>query len=353
MKISIIYPEKLPSKKARAVSVVNTACALSKYYDTTLFYEKSNIDFLNFYALSCPLKTEEVNKRFIIRSNKIFNFNLLNKLKNKRFNVIYVRHLKTAYYLLKKGLDIIFECHEIFSYSNKSLKEMEKYVYENSSKLVFINETLQKEFNKHFNIASIPQKVVHNGCGFELPYIKKDFSKIDEIYYIGSFQKWKGVDFLIKAMRFFPELKLKIIGDGNREELEKIIRQYNLKNIEFLGFKKQNEVKEILKTSKLCVIPNIPTHFNKFSSPIKLYEYMMSSNIVLSADMDTVKEILTDEENGFLFKSGDEKDFVEKLKMILSLDSQRLSEISKNAYKTGSQFTWDNRAKQLIEFFKE
>jgi len=350
MKIAYLYPEKLPDKKARSVSVINTACSLSKYIDTSLLYEKSNKNILEFYGLKCNLNLIPISRKFIIRSNKIFNFNLKKYI--KQFDCFYVRHLKTAEFLIKNNANVIFECHEIFSQENIKVQNLEKFVYENSKGLVFINETLQKEFNKIFDIKNIPQKVVHNGCGFELEYQKKDFSKIDEIYYIGSFQPWKGVEFLVENMKEFPNIKLKIIGDGDKNKILEIIKKYKLKNIEFLGFKKHDEIINILKQSKVTIIPNIKSNFINFSSPIKLYEYLMSSNIVLASNMPTIQEIIKDGYNGFLFDIENSQSFKEKLDYILSLPPTKLEEIAKNGYETSKQFTWDNRAKQIIEFIE-
>lgn len=346
MKIAYVYPEKLPSKKARAISVVNTACELSKIIDTTLIYEKSEKDILNFYGINCNLKLKPVSRKFIIRSNKIFNFNLKKEIKN--YDYFYVRHLKTAEFLIKNGANVIFESHEIFQIDNTKIKNIENFVYKNVQGLVFINESLQKEAKKIFNF-KVSSKVIHNGCGFEVEYIKKDFSKIDEIYYIGNFYKWKGVDFLIEAVKNL-DLKLKIVGDGNRKEE---LMKKSFKNVEFLGYKSQQEIKEILTDSKLTIIPNIKSKYTNFSSPIKLYEYLMTSNVVLASDFPTIKEIIKDGENGFLFKAGDKEDFLKKLNYILSLPKEELENISKKAYETGKQFTWKNRAKQIVEFIKE
>jgi len=349
-KLAYLYPEKLPDKKARSISVINTACSLSKYIDTSLLYEKSGNDILEFYGLKCELNLIPISRKFIIRTNKVFNFNLKKYL--KQFDYFYVRHLKTAEFLIKNNVNVIFECHEVFFKENIKVQDLEKFVYQNSKGLVFINETLQKEFNKIFEIKNIPQKVIHNGCGFELEYIKKDFSKIDEIYYIGSFQPWKGVEFLVENMKNFPNIKLKIIGDGNKDKILEIIKKYQLENIEFLGFKKQSEIVNILKQSKLTIIPNIKSNFVNFSSPIKLYEYLMSSNIVLASNMPTIQEIIKDGYNGFLFDIENSKSFKEKLNYILSLSPKKLEEIANNGYETSKQFTWDNRAKQIIEFIK-
>ena len=356
MKIAYIYPEILPSSLARSISVVNTAHALSYIFSCCLFVDaKSKDNILNHYDIkNSKLEIKNIKKSFLgLKSNKFFNQNLLKELKNKKFDFIYVRHLKVAKFLIEKKFKVIFECHEIFYKSNIKTKSIEEFVYNNVKGLVFINDTLKKEFNKHFKIKNIPQETIHNGCGFKVDFIKKDFSTLNDIYYIGNFYPWKGIDFLIKAISN-TNLKLKIIGNGDRkEELENYIKEHNISNIEFLGYKSQENIKTILSTAKLTVIPNIPSNFSNFSSPIKLYEYLMTSNIVLSSNMPTIQEIIEHKKNGFLFESGDEVSFQKSINQILSLKNYELQNIAKNAYETSKEFTWEKRAKNIFNFIKE
>ena len=57
------------------------------------------------------------------------------------------------------------------------------------------------------------------------------------ICYVGRLSKEKGVATLIEAMKFFPRLQLKIIGDEPlRGELEGKCRNDKIKNVSFLGY---------------------------------------------------------------------------------------------------------------------
>lgn len=355
-KIAYIYPEELPSKKARAISVVNTANALANISNTSLFIASGTpeIIFKNYSLDDSKLTIQEIKKSYFgLKSNKFFNFNLIKELKKQNFDFIYVRHLKTAKFLLDSGFKVIFECHEIFYKSNHKTKAIEEFIYTHSKGLIFINDTLKHEFNNCFNIKNIPQATVHNGCGFKLEFIKKDFSQLKNIYYIGNFYPWKGIDFLIQEIAN-TNLQLKIIGDGDRKkELQTYLKENNITNIKFLGYKTQNDIKNILSASLLTVIPNTPSNFSNFSSPIKLYEYLMTSNIVLASDMPTIKEIITNKENGFLFESGNSSSFKSVLEEMLSFDNTNLQKIAKNAYQTSKQFTWEKRAENIYDFIKK
>ncbi len=360
MKIANIYPEQLPVRNARSISVVNTSSSLSKFSDTTLIYQRSGekADIEKYYSVDCSnIKFIPISKKLVFNSNKIFNYNLKRILDRMDFDIFYVRHLKTAKSLINnkpKCSKVIYECHEIFSKNNTAVSELEEFVLENSDGLTFINDTLKGEISKSFNIKNIPKKTIHNGCGFKFDFIEKDFSQINEIYYIGNFHPWKGVDFSIKAMKYFPNLKLKIIGVGQRmNELKKIKNDFNLNNVDFLGYKSRTDIKNILAKAKLAIIPNTKSLFNYYSTPIKLYEYLSASCIVLSSDMPTIKEIIVDNKNGFMFTTGNMNSYIDTIKKILAKPNEELAAISYNAYETSKKFSWDNRARQIIEFSEE
>jgi len=378
MKIFYVYPEELPSKKARAISVINSAYEISKKVECTLLLSdeqrKSKDEIVSFYNLnSNSLKIEHIKKRFLgIKSNLIFNKNLLNLTKNVHDAIFYVRHLKTAKYLImrkKSSQKIIFECHEIFEQTMKeenpekiakikTLHTLEEFVYKHCDGLVFSNQTLQKYFNDTFSTSQKKQIVAYNGMNFDELYIKKDFSNINELFYIGNFFQWKGVQDAIKVVSLLDNIKLTIIGGDSKErteELKTLIENLNIENkVSLLGYKQTSNIKNILQNNaKLTVIPNTKSIQNKFSMPIKLYEYMATSNIVIAVNMETIQEIIIDGYNGFLFESGNIESFKSTLEKVLSMQNEILQEIAKNAYETSKKFTWEQRALCIINFLKD
>jgi len=353
MRIAYLYPEILPSKKARGVSVINTSNELSKLTPTTLIIEKgkeNNLDAIcNFYNIECPrLNIYTLRKKiFFMKSNKFFNFSLSYLLKKTNFSFFYVRHLKTAEFLIKKGKKVVFECHEIFSKSNPNLFKREQFVLKNSLGIVFINSTLKKAIEEYFNISLSPFTIAPGGVNITFPFIKKNFSSIKEIYYVGSLQKWKGVKFLSESMKSLPYLDLKIVGDG--EEKNNIPK---LSNIHFQGYVPPHEVEKILKNSKITVISNISSPYANFTTPIKLFEYWATSNIVVASDIPTIREFIKDGYNGFLFQTGSHESFKKKIEDILSLPPSKLQEIAFNGYQSAQKFSWRKRAENIFNFLK-
>jgi len=74
--------------------------------------------------------------------------------------------------------------------------------------------------------------------------------------------------------------------------------------------------------------------------------------IVISSSTDGGKEIVKDEENGFLFEIGNGEDLAEKINKVINLDSLKIREIKKQARETSKQFKWLNLIKKLEELLE-
>lgn len=77
MKIAVIYPETLPSDKARTVTVVKTAATLGKISDVTLVCEKNGTDvddICSYYGVPKNFSLVQIPKKLLLKSNEIFNF---------------------------------------------------------------------------------------------------------------------------------------------------------------------------------------------------------------------------------------------------------------------------------------
>jgi glycosyltransferase involved in cell wall biosynthesis len=80
---------------------------------------------------------------------------------------------------------------------------------------------------------------------------------------------------------------------------------------------------------------------------------MVTSNVVISADTPVIKEIIKDQYNGFLFKTGEPDSLKKVIQNVIKLPSNVLQKIAFEAYQTASKFTYSKRAKEIFNFLKE
>ena len=110
----------------------------------------------------------------------------------------------------------------------------------------FSEKILKQTLNPRTKIARI-----YNPIDIEPSKEKKDFTKNKYYLYVGRVSKEKGVDLFCQAI---TELKLKgiVVGDGS--EKEKLQNEYP--NIQFVGWKSSDEVKEYMKRARALIFPS-------------------------------------------------------------------------------------------------
>lgn len=364
MKLFFIYPEEIVIKRAREVSVLNTFNELKKICDAKLVVAGLNesIERLNdFFQI-------DLNKDDLIILDKNFLFLKSTKIFNKKLKAIideyedgavfYTRHLKVANFLIKnktKNQSVFFEVHESFylNSNDKAVLELERDVIKNSNGVVFTNHSSKKEFYEMYKDTK-QSVVIHNSTSCVKNVKFKKF-KVNEIAYFGSFLPWKGLSLIKNVLRDFFTLKFFIYGDDSSPEAlefkSSVINESYFNRIKFLGFIHQREVISKLEVNqKILVILNTPSVYENFSTPLKLFEYLSTYNVVVAPDFAPIKEIIKDKKNGFLYKGGDEEDLKRVLGYVFEQSNEFLNEIATNALFDMKEFTYKKRAQKIIKF---
>lgn len=108
-----------------------------------------------------------------------------------------------------------------------------------------------------------------------------DLKETDKVLlFFGFIRKYKGLDLLLKAMKFLQEdYKLIIAGEvyGDFKEYEEIINEYHLKDriIRITRYIPDNEVADIFSNSDVCVLPYRTATQSGIASIAKYYELPM------------------------------------------------------------------------------
>ena len=137
--------------------------------------------------------------------------------------------------------------------------------------------------------------------------------------FVGRLAGVKGVPILIDAMASlagkYPELKLKLIGDGpDRKALEAEVSRRGLQDrITFVGYRSQSEVAEELSRTDVFVLPSFAE-----GVPVVLMEAMASQVPVLTTRIAGVPELVEDGVSGRLVPPGDAVAFAQALDDLLS-----------------------------------
>lgn len=145
----------------------------------------------------------------------------------------------------------------------------------------------------------------------------------------GRLEKQKGQLFFLNSAKEIikgnKEIKVLILGEGSlKNEIENFIKENSLNDqIKLLGFKKETE--KYVEISDLICVPSLWEGFG-----LVIIEAMIKSRIVLASDVGGIPEIITDNVNGFLFRSNDKINFIDKFNYIYN-NRSNLNELKQNA----------------------
>ena len=184
------------------------------------------------------------------------------------------------------------------------------------------------------------------------PIVKKE-KKVVEFLFVGRIVPIKNLPFLIKgfteAFKENSKIVLKIVGDGDKEELEiiKNITKGN-KNIQLLGKKSGNNLIELYQNSDVfCLTSNYDNY------PNVIFEAMACGLPVIGTKVGGIPIQVVDGKTGILVELGN----IEQLKdAILKLASDK--ELREKMGKAGrgrveKEFSWDESAKKLENIYFE
>src|SRR5919202_139190 len=115
--------------------------------------------------------------------------------------------------------------------------------------------------------------------------------------YFGRLERIKGLFTLIEAVSSLKEIPLLIAGEGEaRPELEQLIEQKGLKHIHLLGFKRGNELHQLIRNSICTLAPS--EWYETFG--FTLIESFAHGRPAIASYIGGMSEIVSDTIDGFL-----------------------------------------------------
>lgn len=121
--------------------------------------------------------------------------------------------------------------------------------------------------------------------------------------FVGRVEEEKGLIHAIKAFEG-TDFPLKVVGyshSGYGRELIEYVRTKRIKNVEFLGPRYGDDLEEIYKRCRFVVLPVIWYE----NLPNVALEAMAHGKPVVASNIGSMREVVSHEENGFLFEPAD------------------------------------------------
>lgn len=172
------------------------------------------------------------------------------------------------------------------------------------------------------------------------------------IVYTGAINEpWKGVDVLYESSEYFDDSYLFLIVGGKPHYVVLFNENHPQRsNFILVGHKPHLDIPYYLRAADVVVLPNSQkSEISRVStSPMKMFEYMASKTPIVASDLPSIREILS-EDNAVLVNPDDPSDLARGIKSVLE-NQENGRYLSTKAFDAVQSFTWDKRAKAIIEF---
>ena len=186
--------------------------------------------------------------------------------------------------------------------------------------------------------------------------VDKSENKV-ELLFVGRLVPYKCADVVLEAIgQLEPELQNKIhftiVGDGSeKSNLEAQVQRLNLEKLVTLtGWVKQAETLEYYKKADVFCFPSI----REFGGAVVL-EAMACGLPCIVANNGGIGEYVT-EATGFkiepLSREYLTKELTQKIKILVEDETLR-NNMSNQAIERAREFTWDNKAKKIVEIYED
>ena len=162
---------------------------------------------------------------------------------------------------------------------------------------------------------------------------------------------------ILKLSMLDKKNKYYIFG-GTIKQINKIKHKFQNRNLFFYPHipysKVGNEIKKVdvcilPYTSKITVSGNVGD-ISKFTSPLKIFDYMKLGKLIISSNLPVLREVLVDKKNCLLVnRFNDEKEWYKKISSV-SENFKKFDIIRNNAFRYAKKFDLNWRVKKLLSF---
>lgn len=203
----------------------------------------------------------------------------------------------------------------------------------------FLSDLMRKH-----RLGSHPMTVLHNGIDTDeyAPHYADDGYAL----FLGRLSREKGVETLLRAYDSLGVVHpLKILGTGPLENELKA----KYRNVEFLGYKTGDELRETVERAAFVVIPSEWYE----NCPLAVLEAMALGKPVIGARIGGIPEQIEDGVHGLLFESGDAGELGAKMLMLWNNPDMR-SQMGLNARKrVEDEFSLATHCRKLLAIYEQ
>jgi len=362
--VSLSY---IPSRRASSVHVMRMCAALSRAgHAVTLVGKRSNdppetaLDDHAFYGVAPTFSVEKLPRPKWRGGGVVFAAEIARKLlsQRRRVDLVYSRELIGALLAAELRMPVVFESHGVPTERAQRAAMRRLASHPSLRGLVVISDALRRDL--------IAEGMVPRGKPVVIAHDAADApgalgaARPDNLRprngYVGNLYAGRGIELIFEVAKRVPEYDVELVG-GTEADLAKW-RAYGLpSNVRLAGFVTPAHLRERYQSFDVLLMPHPRTgvaaatgiDISRWTSPMKMFEYMASGTPIVASDLPVLGEVLTHERNALIAPADDVHAWEGAVRRLCqdrtlarSLASQAFDDLVRG-------YTWDARVRKIFD----
>lgn len=376
MKIVYISNSTIPSLTANSIQVMKMCQAMvQRGFDVELFiprrriaFDLQKVDLHHHYGIKSQFQIHKIFCRGRFGSH-IYGLLAVLKAFRAKADIIFTRDILVAAIAARMKVPVICELHQMpVGFGSPLYFRLFLSSSNQNTVLVVITESLKRDllsvYSKHIDGRNIV--VSPDGVDMErfnnIPEIgearQKLEIKIDGVIagYSGHLYPGKGIEVVLMLAKMCPEINFLIVG-GQPDDVATIKRKLEIegtKNVFLQGFVSNTELPLYLAACDVLLLPcqlsisgSSGGDISRWTSPLKLFEYMACKRLIIASDLPVLREILNEEIA--LLCAPDNLDMWKQALLKVLEDGNCHKAMARHAYEKVQEYSWVNRVDMCLQ----
>lgn len=356
MKVAYVTATQIPAPNAQSVQIMAMAQAFAKLSDFTLISPATE---LNLNQSTGSFEWRRVNTWFNSRALKSLALVFGSIRSFGRFEVILTRDILIAFLMVILGRRVVYEIHKPF---NTRLGYLLFSLVRRKISIISISAALKRKVIELYGIDANRILVAHDGVAVEkFDNIKESKVELKRrlgilgdrfvVMYCGSLYPGRGVEIVLECALKQPQYLFVLVG-GTQQELTRVNGADLPSNTLHIPRVDWESIPPILKSADLLIMPyTTGTATHEVMSPLKMFEYMASGVPILSSDIGSVREVLS-ETCAYFFDPSSNQSAIEMIAHVAKSHDEAYKRAEQALRLVRTQFTWQQRAGIILEFVR-
>ena len=291
-------------------------------------------------------------------------------LRSERFDLIHAHWLipqgfvaVLSLLITRQKIPLLCTSHggDLFALKRKGLQRLKRWVMDKSAALTVVSKAMEKTV-VDMGVASDKVEVISMGVDLKGLFMPDPCvqRKTDELLFVGRLVEKKGVQFLLEAMpavlKAHPTVRLILAGSGPMEqELRQQAQRLKIsERVAFLGMVSQARLPELYRRATLAIFPFVVAKSgDQEGFGLVQVEAMGCECPIIAGDLPAIHDIITHEENGLIFPSGNAEALSDAIIKLLD-DPELRARLAEEGRKSVVQkFDWKAIAERYVSVYQK